>query len=71
MKGVFGGIKGCRQHNRLFGVKMRYFGYEVKGVFGGRKGVFEAKGVFDTKMSVWGRKGVFGSVMGSESEGLF
>ena len=33
VKGVFGGIKGCRRHNRLFGVKMRCFGYEVKGVF--------------------------------------
>ena len=43
MKGVFGGEKGCRRHNGVFGVKMKCFGYGLKGVFGWRKGVFEAK----------------------------
>ena len=65
MKGVFGRRKRCRRHTGVFGVQMRCFGHGVKGVFGGRKVVFEAK------RSVWGHKGVFGGVMRSVPEGLF
>ena len=63
---MFGGRKGCRRHNGVFGVQMRCFGHGVKGVVGGRKGVLEAK------TGVWRRKGVLGGgVMGSVLEGLF
>ena len=51
---MFGGRKGCRRHNGVFGVQMRCFGHGVKGVVGGRKGVLEAK------TGVWRRKRVLG-----------
>ena len=54
---VFGGERGfwgrkrCRRHTGVFVVQMRCFGHGVKGVFGGRKGVFEAE------KCVWGCNG--------------
>ena len=54
MKGVSGGRKRCRRHNGAFGVQVRCLGHGVKGVFGGRKGVFEAKSGF------WGVKACLG-----------
>ena len=32
MKGVFGGVMGCRRHNRLFGAQMRFWPWGEKAV---------------------------------------
>ena len=57
VKGVFGGVKGCRRHNWVFGVQMRCCPWGERGVWWVKRGV-------GAKRDVWWRKAVFGGIKG-------
>ena len=59
-KGVFGGVKGYRRHNWVFGVQMSCWPWCQGGVWLVKGGVWGEKGCLVAKSGIWGRKRVFG-----------
>ena len=53
MKEVFGGVKGCRHHNRVFGAQMRCWPWGERGVWLEKRGVWGKKRCLGAYRGVW------------------